>query len=99
MVLESTPNGAYGAFYEEWVEAEGLEPRAQGLEGGLVRHFFPWWMEEAYVGAAVEELREDEVALVEREGLSAEQIGFRRGLERSYGGANWGVVAGVSLDV
>ena len=40
------------------------------------------------MGSAVDagEMREDEVALVEREGLSAEQIGFRRGLEQSYGG-------------
>ena len=89
MVLESTPYGAYGAFYEEWCEGQGLGIREQGLgDGGLVRHFFPWWMEGAYVGSPVgaEEMREDEVALMEREGLSAEQIGFRRGLERSYGG-------------
>ena len=102
MVLESTPNGAYGAFYEEWcggVEVVGRdlcdpthddETVMNGAPGvdGLVRHFFPWWMEEAYVGEAVEagSLREDEGELVEREGLSAEQIGFRRGLERSYGG-------------
>jgi len=92
MVLESTPNGAYGAFYEEWcrgVEEQGSGPRAQGSDGdGLMRHFFPWWMEPAYVSEAVQEelLREDEVALIERHGLNAGQIGFRRGLERSYGG-------------
>ncbi len=104
MVLESTPNGAYGAFYEEWVRgvevASGFgdlvfpthddETVMNGPPGvhGLVRHFLPWWMEPAYVGDAVEAelLREDEAALVERHGLSAGQIGFRRGLERSYGG-------------
>jgi hypothetical protein len=84
MVMESTPNGAYGCFYEEWGRA--------GLSGGLgsdvVRHFFPWWMEEAYAGAPVDwaEVREDELRLMVEEGLTAEQIGFRRGLEASYRG-------------
>ncbi len=44
MVMESTPNGAYGCFYEEWGRA---------ATSGVVRHFFPWWMEEAYVAAPV----------------------------------------------
>ena len=41
----------------------------------------------AYVGAAVrtESMSVQERALIERHGLSAEQIGFRRGLERTYG--------------
>jgi hypothetical protein len=43
-------------------------------------------MEEAYVGAPVEEMREDEERLVLAHGLTAEQIGFRRGLEVSYKG-------------
>jgi hypothetical protein len=83
MVLESTPNGAYGAFYEEWLA--GVEDR--GRDEAAVRHFFPWWMEERYVGPEVERkaLREDELRLVEGNGLSGAQIGFRRGLERSYG--------------
>ena len=76
-VLESTPNGAYGCFYEEWTGAD---------EQGLVRHFLPWWMEQAYVGVAATALREDEHALVRAHGLSAEQIGFRRSLEASYRG-------------
>jgi hypothetical protein len=75
LVLESTPRGAYGAFYEEWCAGE------------LTRHFLPWWMEPAYVGSpvAVEEMDAEELGLVERHGLSVEQIGFRRGLGRSYG--------------
>jgi hypothetical protein len=80
MVLESTPNGAYGAFYREW---------CGGVESGdgLVRHFLPWWMEPAYVGDAVDaaSLTEAERGLVERQGLTLEQIGFRRGLESGYG--------------
>jgi hypothetical protein len=78
MVMESTPNGAYGCFYEEWGRA---------LSNGVVEHFFPWWMEEAYVAAPVRgELSEEEQHLVLAHGLTAEQIGFRRGLEASYRG-------------
>jgi hypothetical protein len=88
--MESTPNGAYGCFYEEWGRA--MDPRVGGLarqqvSDGMVRHFFPWWMEEAYVAAPVAgELREEERRLVVAHGLTAEQIGFRRGLETSYRG-------------
>ena len=39
IVLESTPNGAAGAFYAEWQRAE---------ETGYERHFFPWWWEPSY---------------------------------------------------
>ena len=114
LVLESTPNGAYGAFYEEW--CGGVDGVAQrlcdpahddetvmngapglcvvpgfgsglGLGDGLVRHFLPWWMEPAYVGeaVAVETIDEEEWGLVERYGLSAEQVGFRRGLAKTFG--------------
>ncbi len=77
MVLESTPNGAYGCFYEEWQQAS---------ENGVVKHFYPWWMEQAYRSAPVTDLREEELALVEKHGLTAAQIGFRRSLEASYRG-------------
>ena len=77
MVIESTPNGAYGCFYEEWQQAS---------EKGVVKHFYPWWMEPAYVSAAVTDLRGDELALVLEHGLTPAQIGFRRGLEASYRG-------------
>lgn len=75
MVIESTPNGAYGCFYSEWNQAS---------ENGTVQHFFPWWMEEAYVSDAVTDLTADEKALVLAHGLTAQQIGFRRMLEASY---------------
>ena len=39
IVLESTPNGAGGLFYEEWQRAE---------ETGYTRHFFPWWYADEY---------------------------------------------------
>ena len=94
LVLESTPSGAYGCFYEEWCTGvEGGEVSmtagrfADTSGDGLVKHFLPWWLEPAYVALAarVETMTNEEHGLVERFGLSAEQIGFRRGLERSYG--------------
>ena len=77
LVLESTPNGAYGCFYEEWQQAE---------QNGVVRHFFPWWLEPAYVSAAVTEITEEELDLMEKHGLSYAQLGFRRELEGKYRG-------------
>jgi hypothetical protein len=77
LVLESTPNGAYGYFYDQWQRAE---------ETGMVRHFFPWWMENAYAGQAVDEYdwTEEERALAEVNGLRPEQIGFRRQLKTRF---------------
>jgi hypothetical protein len=74
-VLESTPNGTEGCFYDEWQRA--------GTDGtGLVQHFFPWWMEAGYRAAAVDEssLTEEERGLMTRPdvGLTLEQIGYRR---------------------
>lgn len=87
MVMESTPNGAYGCFYEEWGKAVSqVSGSARQRDGVVVRHFFPWWMEEAYVSAAVTDWTEVEQALAFAHGLTAEQIGFRRGLEASYRG-------------
>jgi hypothetical protein len=39
LILESTPDGVGGCFHEEWQKA---------AETGMVRHFFPWWMERRY---------------------------------------------------
>ena len=75
--LESTASGAYGCFYEEWERAE---------ETGMVRHFFPWWMEGRYVAAPVQDWTEEEARLVREKGLTARQIGFRRELEKSFRG-------------
>ena len=77
LVLESTPNGAYGCFYEEWQQAD---------ERGIVRHFYPWWMEETYAAEPAIDLREDELKLMQEHGLNARQIGFRRTLETRYRG-------------
>jgi len=72
IVLESTANGAWGQFYEEWQRAE---------ETGYTRHFFPWWYEESYVaetGPSLLLLTEEETALVKDHGLTAGQIAWRR---------------------
>lgn len=76
LVLESTPNGAYGCFHAEWQAAPST---------GMVRHFFPWWLEPGYQGAPATQLSQEELELRQREGLSAEQIGFRRELRRRFG--------------
>jgi hypothetical protein len=77
LVLESTPNGAEGCFWEEWNNAE---------TSGMVRHFFPWWWEDAYKAdaAAEDSLTEEERSLIERHGLSTEQIAFRRKIKASF---------------
>jgi hypothetical protein len=75
LVMESTPNGAYGCFYHEWNQAQ---------ENGTAQHFFPWWMEPAYVSDAVTDPTEEERVLMQAHGLTEQQIGFRRMLEASY---------------
>jgi hypothetical protein len=78
LVLESTPNGACGCFYEEWQQAG---------DNGVAKHFFPWWLEPAYVAEEVTDLREDEIELMKVHAeVTAANIGFRRGLEASYRG-------------
>ncbi len=71
IVLESTANGAWGSFYEEWQRAE---------EMGYLQHFFPWWWEETYrseVGPGFERTPE-EAELARLNALTAEQIAWRR---------------------
>jgi hypothetical protein len=73
IVLESTPNGAGGIFYEEWQRAE---------ETGYARHFFPWWYGAEYQiqkkGAALEPPSLEEEHLMQQAGLSEAQIEWRR---------------------
>lgn len=77
IVLESTPLGAGGCFYEEWQRA---------AENGVTRHFFPWWWEDSYQRpeAAVAELTAEEKELSERHGLSPAQIAYRREIWSSF---------------
>ncbi len=73
IVLESTPNGAGGVFYDEWQHAN---------ETGYTRHFFPWWYDDEYRDKAgsgkVRPLNPEEEELVVRAGLRDEQIAWRR---------------------
>jgi hypothetical protein len=79
LVLESTPMGAAGCFWKEWQDAKNT---------GMAQHFFPWWLEEAYAGCAVEEnsLNDAERKLIEEHGLSHEQIGYRRNIQAGFRG-------------
>jgi hypothetical protein len=73
IVLESTPNGAGGIFYEEWQRAE---------ETGYARHFFPWWYGDEYrvlnKGATLEPPTLEEEQLMQRAGLTEAQFAWRR---------------------
>ena len=71
IVLESTANGAAGIFYEEWQKA---------AETGYTQHFFPWWYEPSYKEEVANKLvlTDEEKDLMLREGLSEEQIAWRR---------------------
>ncbi|MGD0903243.1 MAG: terminase [Terracidiphilus sp.] len=79
LILESTPDGVGGCFHEEWQKAG---------ETGMVRHFFPWWMERRYRAKAVDEasLTEEELALMGRHRLDREQIGYRRQIRADFRG-------------
>ncbi|MGA9585151.1 MAG: terminase [Terracidiphilus sp.] len=78
-ILESTPDGIGGCFYEEWQTAP---------ETGMVRHFFPWWMEHRYRAKAVaaDSLTPEERAIIERHHLSLAQIGYRRKMQANFRG-------------
>ena len=77
LVLESTPNGASGCFYDEWQRSG---------ETGMRQHFFPWWWEPSYRRAhpAVKAFTEEESALRAEHALSPEQIAFRRGMRAHF---------------
>lgn len=75
IILESTPNGMSGWFYERCMEA---------LDGDSLwtLHFFPWWYDDDYQiplehGETLTYL-DDEQALVDGHGLTPEQIKWRR---------------------
>jgi hypothetical protein len=78
-ILESTPDGVGGCFHEEWQKAG---------ETGMVRHFFPWWLEQRYRSKAVdkESLTEEERELMSRNGLDMEQISYRRQIRANFRG-------------
>jgi hypothetical protein len=79
VILESTPDGVGGCFHEEWQQA---------AETGMVKHFFPWWMERRYRARAVSaaSLTSEEQACRTRHGLDLEQIGYRRQMRADFRG-------------
>lgn len=82
IVLESTPNGMSGWFYERCMEAlDGDSP--------WTLHFFPWWWDEDYnlplePGEGLDYDAEEQ-ALVEAHGLTPEQVKWRRAKRRELG--------------
>ena len=75
VILESTPNGAQGFFYELCMEA------LHG-EGVWKLHFYPWWWDDSYrIPLDVDEQiipSEEELSLIRRHNLSLSQIKWRR---------------------
>lgn len=87
VVLESTPNGAQGAFYEMCMEALG---------GNSIwtLHFYPWWWDENYriiseTGSAQKfsdfVFTDEERELSVKHSLDASQIKWRRNKQRELG--------------
>ncbi len=79
LAMESTPMGSAGCFWQQWQDAEAT---------GTARHFFPWWMEEAYTSTPVPEssLSEEERGLVKDHSLSLGQIAYRRQIHANFRG-------------
>lgn len=75
VVIESTPNGMGGHFYELWQGAP---------DNGWLPLFYPWWWEPQYRlrGVEVGALSDDERKLVAEHNLDLEQIAWRREKQR-----------------
>jgi phage FluMu gp28-like protein len=72
VILESTPNGAQGYFYE-------LCTGAMRGDNGWTLHFYPWWWDDAYrLDGADFEPTDEESALMLRHSLDLSQIRWRR---------------------
>jgi hypothetical protein len=76
VVLESTPNGAQGFFYEKCMEGDGI----------WKLHFYPWWWDESYSMDGDEiTYGAEESELVARHKLTAGQIRWRREKQKELG--------------
>jgi hypothetical protein len=71
VALESTPNGAQGFFYEKCMEA-------MSGSGVWRLHFYPWWWDEEYRLAGEITPTDEERELMQKHGLHATQINWRR---------------------
>jgi len=79
--MESTPHGAGGYFYSEWMRATS--------GAGFTPHFFPWWLEPAYqeplgAGESLHPFSPEESALLARQKLRPEQIKYRRQMRAQF---------------
>lgn len=83
--LESAANGAQGWFYENFIEA--LNPKNESI---WTPHFYEWWWEARYQIALNPDetlvYEDDEQALVEKHGLTPEQIKWRRSKQKELKG-------------
>ena len=78
LVMESTPMGASGCFWNQWRDAK---------KTGTIQHFFPWWLEPAYAGEPVPEdsLSDEERNLMHQpHELTLSHIAFRRQLRAKF---------------
>lgn len=79
IVLESTPNGAQGKFYELCLEAMDTKAKHPSI---WTLHFFVWWTDPArripLKRGEVITYEDDEAELVRKHGLTPEQIKWRR---------------------
>lgn len=80
VILESTPNGTQGWFYDRCLEC---------LDGDSEwkLHFYPWWWDAAYRiplhKGEVIKFTDEEKFLIKKHGLDAEQIKWRRKKKKS----------------
>ena len=83
VILESTPNGAQGYFYELCMEA---------LSGNSIwkMHFYPWWWDAAYriplIANEFIQYSDEEKELVNKHQLQPDQIKWRRNKIRELKG-------------
>jgi predicted HicB family RNase H-like nuclease len=69
VILESTPNGAQGYFYEKCMDGSGI----------WTLHFYPWWWDASYsIDGGEITYTAEEAALVSRHNLTSGQIRWRR---------------------
>ncbi len=74
--LESTPNGAGGAFYDEW---------QRSAQTGYTRHFYPWWWDPGYRRPSqVARFTDEELELMQKHRLEPAQIAFRREMRANF---------------
>ena len=82
IVLESTPNGAAGFFYNMYMAAKEARTGESDSDFRYSSHFYPWWWAEEYRltprPTLQAELTHEERALMKEHGLDLGQIAWRR---------------------